>query len=507
MTVALNARNYVIVDEAFLSSTNTEQPNFTQCLENTENSTNLLTFIFNAYAAGNYTKISETESEKPAIGRGKCAQLYHYIATDIDLDSSEAAKYFDDSPTEGHRNLIIVTKTKLNLTTTACNYTDQAWDEETRSYDIDYCFIETKGVPKCRLWYSSYLLYVVAVCNAVKVVCMCLAANRLWDVREPILATVGDATASFLEFPDQMTQNRCIAVDNRSALQTYFSPTPAIYKRKREIPLFTAVKSQWILTMVFCSAYLIAASVLMSPSEGTSEGGIKLPGLNSFDDIGLVWMTMVANSPQVLLSLTYFLYNSLCSAQCAASEWASYLRLRKALRVTWPQGKQRSTYWLSLPYRHSLPLIGCLVLMHFLVSQSINILRTEMFDQFGKVMEEGINSKLSFSSIYLALAASVGGVMIYTQTFQALRGLDNRIPYHQNSSAMISAMCHASDPNECGKKYTKQELKQIATMPLMWGATRQPGCCDEIGGLEDVPGHCSFSAEAVELPIYGKKYE
>lgn len=40
-----------------------------------------------------------------------------------------------------------------------------------------------------------------------------------------------------------------------------------------------------------------------------------------------------------------------------------------------PQGEQRSTYWLQLPYAYSIPLITASATLHWLISQSIFLMR------------------------------------------------------------------------------------------------------------------------------------
>lgn len=82
--------------------------------------------------------------------------------------------------------------------------------------------------------------------------------------------------------------------------------------------------------------------------------------------------TLIANSPQIMASFIYFLYNSVFTNMLLGHEWATYSYKRKGLRVTTEgQGSQRSSYFLSLPYRWAIPLMATSSLMHWVVSQSI----------------------------------------------------------------------------------------------------------------------------------------
>lgn len=77
-------------------------------------------------------------------------------------------------------------------------------------YTIDSCWSETTGVAHCQLRFVPFILYTVIVCNAVKFLCMCIVAKYLSNLDEPILATIGDAVASFLDQPDATMKRLCL---------------------------------------------------------------------------------------------------------------------------------------------------------------------------------------------------------------------------------------------------------------------------------------------------------
>src|SRR5882762_8193321 len=59
----------------------------------------------------------------------------------------------------------------------------------------------------------------------------------------------------------------------------------------------------------------------------------------------------------------------------AGLEWSQMAWQKKSLRVSQnPQGEQRSSYFLQLPYRYAIPLLGFSAVMHWLVSRSIFVL-------------------------------------------------------------------------------------------------------------------------------------
>jgi len=73
---------------------------------------------------------------------------------------------------------------------------------------------------------------------------------------------------------------------------------------------------------------------------------------------GVVENALIANLAQPVLSLVYYIYNSCLTAMASAAEWDGFALNRKGLRVSGvPQGAQRSTHLLQLPYRFSIPLM------------------------------------------------------------------------------------------------------------------------------------------------------
>ena len=107
-------------------------------------------------------------------------------------------------------------------------------------------------------------------------------------------------------------------------------------------------------------------------SEQSANNGIISP-----TGLGLWGSTLLANSPQILLSVSYFAYNALYTRIQVEKEWNSYSTNYKPLRVTNPKGEQLSTYRLQLPYHYSIPLAAVSILLHWLVSNTIYVFLIE----------------------------------------------------------------------------------------------------------------------------------
>lgn len=125
-------------------------------------------------------------------------------------------------------------------------------------------------------------------------------------------------------------------------------------------------------------------------------------GLPRADPYGLIANVLLANLPQLLLSLTYICYNSTLSAFLVQREFSRMAaeKRRRTLRVSEPVGLQRSTYTISLPFRYGIPLYAASGIMHWLVSQSLFLARiTALEDQRGTVSVRDSFSTCGYSPI------------------------------------------------------------------------------------------------------------
>lgn len=85
---------------------------------------------------------------------------------------------------------------------------------------------------------------------------------------------------------------------------------------------------------------------------------------------------VVANIFLLVISFLYVFYSSLLTRMLVAMEWASLAKKSKFLRVSEPKGMQRSSYFLSVPFRYGTPLMISMATLHWLVSQSIFVAKT-----------------------------------------------------------------------------------------------------------------------------------
>jgi hypothetical protein len=198
----------------------------------------------------------------------------------------------------------------------------------------------------------------------------------------------------------------------------------------------------------------------------------------AFNARGAILTAWLANLPQAFLSFFYFSINRICTSICFAIEWNNYATKRKGLRVTSPQGEQRSTHFLQLPFRFAAPLTICSGILHWLLSQSLFLVRLEARSRDGKLVPTSlcacgysVLSYLVFTLVLLILVVTIGSLLV--------RKIAVHVPPARHCSLIISAACHPpTDDRGC-------HLKAV-----QWGVVEE--------GTESVTGHCTFTSWDVQ---------
>ncbi|KAI9876003.1 MAG: hypothetical protein M1830_007578 [Pleopsidium flavum] len=308
---------------------------------------------------------------------------------------------------------------------------------------IDYCLSE-KVSEECKLQFSLNLMIVVISCNVVKMLCLFFT---VWKQKQT-LVTIGCIAALCITsiLLDQGVQS----------LKQFGQPT--------------SVGALW--SMGFGA---VNANAILFP--GTRSRSTPATLLRS---------VLLGNLPQVILSFLYLMYNSLYTNMLLAHEWSQFAQVRKALRVTSPTGRQRSTYFLQLPYKYAIPLVISSGLMHWLVSQSIFLAHVTVLTNRGVEDPAADMTTCGYSCIAIIFVIIVGSLMVLAVIATGFRRLDPGIPLASSCSIAISAACHPP-----------QDDVNAAILPVMWGAVEEKN--------EDV-GHCTFTSMEVTPPVKGRLY-
>ncbi|KAH7062665.1 hypothetical protein B0J12DRAFT_564431 [Macrophomina phaseolina] len=373
---------------------------------------------------------------------------------------------------------------------------------------VQHCVVELVE-EQCKLQFSTKIAIAVVVANAVKAACI---ITMLLRNKSHYLVTLGDAIACFLESPDPETRGRCLhgkalMVKEWTWMTTHgltdpksITVEPEIYAPQRLRWAKAASKRRWWMTYLTYAAALIFACVAIpralagmptSPSALWAVGFGELHGNNllalSTTTMGSIF---VANVPQALLSYLYVGFNALYTCMLVAREWARYYAARKPLRVTSPLGKQRSTYWLQLPYRYALPLTVMSGLLHWLVSQSLFMVSVTILDNgSGERAPDRTVSTCGYSPVAIILTTAVGSVLVLGGLVLAARRYPAQMPLASSCSAAISAACHPPE-----------EDVSASMLPVQWGVVK-----GKEGGSAGVE-HISFTSFEVSPPLVGRMY-
>lgn len=228
---------------------------------------------------------------------------------------------------------------------------------------------------------------------------------------------------------------------------------------------------------------------------GTSSVAVVFYATSSDTDESFILKALIVNSPQIWLSAVYFLTNGFVTAICTQLEWTSYAKHRKGLRVSSDKcGSQRSTYFLQLPYRYSVPLLAIFGILHWLLSQSCfvtdeiwqNPASSEAFQDAFQLANVG------WSPLSTLIALSITAALMVFLIVQGLWKINTPMPLLGSCSAVIAAACQPTgDAPSRGAHLRK----------VKWGVICEP---TESGAGEI--GHCGFSDGYVGVPVEGNLY-
>lgn len=196
---------------------------------------------------------------------------------------------------------------------------------------------------------------------------------------------------------------------------------------------------------------------------------------------------LLVNTPQVLVSVVYVLYNAVLTSTVLTAESSAYSLVRRALRVSQPRGDQRSTYWLSLPYQYALPLMATMGILHWLISQSLFLVRFRLYPDHDSPEPRKTTSGCGWSPLAVFWSCVVGAVLILSLHLNSFRRLPQGMPVLSSCSAALSAASHREN----------REDEDMVERKLMYG---------DKGANGDGSSRVGFSAEEVDPLVDGTLY-
>ena len=335
------------------------------------------------------------------------------------------------------------------------------------------------------------------------------------------LITIGDAVASFLALPDSTTKGRClvsrdeIVKDIRRSRLHGKDLRPPAHPQKAHIQrrkwASSASWDRWTYTVSLFVIALITSFILLDraivairsfgiPNPLSIKMGSVTPaaivngwtiGLNGSPSSRILKSILIANTPQMIFSFLYLNLNGLLTTMWLAKEWSGFATQRKALRTSKPRGLQRSTHFLQLPYKISLPLMVLSGVLHWLISQSLFLAVVAEYNLKGDLVSPVSIASCGYSPIAMIITIVLGVLLVIATIALGQRKYDGSIPLAGSCSLVISAACHPPEWD------TDAALK-----PVLWGVI--PSSELGVGGNE--VGHCAFTSGEVEPLEEGKEY-
>ncbi|OTA93633.1 hypothetical protein M434DRAFT_41031, partial [Hypoxylon sp. CO27-5] len=368
------------------------------------------------------------------------------------------------------------------------------WFLGPKLYEVSHCRVQDPGTitNQCRFEYSPPIMITICALNGIKaIVMLCIWATRKWqdaertDADKAVLCTLGDAIASFMRRPDATTADMGLATK-----EDFIRRRPWKNRLERRNFWFKAASiRQWfVLLFLFCLTILIAAIILgmgfvslrhrkfsiIIPALWQLGFGNLTPytylfiGLPRKDPEGLISNVLLANLPQLILSILYTFYNAMLSTFLVQLEFSRmYLKQRKPLRVSEPIGIQRSSFYISLPLRYGIPLFTISGLMHWLISQSLFLARITAICADGdpescpggQVDLDNSFSTCGYSPIAVFITLLAAGFIILTMIAMGLRKYDGTMSMVSTNSMAISAACHV----------LQEDREDGHLLPIQWG--------------------------------------
>ncbi|KAI0861198.1 hypothetical protein F4860DRAFT_524624 [Xylaria cubensis] len=419
------------------------------------------------------------------------------------------------------------------------------FNDQFDSFRVDHCLAEPIQT-SCKVGISNVLLLIVILSILIKVI---QGGIVVWKLPSTSLVTPGDAIESFILYPDPVTEGlgTLDIVDARRIEYSGLKLTTEIQPRKWKesprrlrhiIPYGTWIKTYSLLFagVVLLSAGFAASSLSTrnnySESLDHSDGVLSIELWNYHQPPGYIATALFANTPQLILSVCYFSYNSLLTQFNVEKEWNAFSISYQPLRVSYPAGQQVSSYRLQLPYRYSVPLILVSIALHWVLSNAVFLYINEggyLSPSLGLYKFEGPSSisegsviAVGFSPLFfLVLFIASFLLIILPPVLLGFYKMKGRMVTGGWNSLVVSAACHVPNSendhieqslaDEAGTRaeytevtstaeedgvYYHNKLVDLSQRKLRWGVTELSGKLAKLISSEGRAGfHLGFGGE------------
>ena len=216
----------------------------------------------------------------------------------------------------------------------------------------------------------------------------------------------------------------------------------------------------------------------------------------------------LANTPHLVLTIAYYIWNSHLTVMLAASEYDKFAASTKdggvsnepfkkrGLRVSNPAKgtKQRATHFLTVPLKYWVWNTTFQAALHWLASQAIFFARVDVLDHWLEVTKFSI-SQVGYSVLGLLCFFTLSLLGFVAAVWTSVRRLKNDMPLAATCSGALSAACH---PANSALRHHEQEVH--------WGVEVVDDMADAAERGEKEVGHCTFTSLAAAYPVAGRLY-
>ncbi|KAI6763294.1 hypothetical protein HG531_013191 [Fusarium graminearum] len=301
--------------------------------------------------------------------------------------------------------------------------------EKHRVLQVDHCLSE-RFIAPCQVNVSNSLLLIACVMCTLKSM-LCILVLRLGGNESPLM-TPGDAIASFIAIPDEETKGMCTS--RMKDLATILVKEPHSTGGITENGKWLQGPRQWeadtstrrfgdaVPKTIWRMSYLLMGSSLVVATA-------------------MLILALLLQPLSLVLSVCYFTYNGLFTRMLSEFAWSKYSTEFRALRVTEPQGEQKSTYSLQLPYRFSVPIILVSTLLHWIYSNCIYVSHSHKYEAnwpYDVIFILGVqfSTKAILIGFYLSLGVTISPALL------AYLKLPGTMVIAGGNSTVISAAYH-----------------------------------------------------------------
>jgi hypothetical protein len=204
----------------------------------------------------------------------------------------------------------------------------------------------------------------------------------------------------------------------------------------------------------------------------------------------------IGSLPQVLISIAYIALNHHLTVMVQLRDWTRLALYPQPLRVSDPEpdSEQVSTYWLSLPYRYSIPQIISSVLLGWFTSQAIFFYRNTWYDNDGHDAKwvswySDYPYGVGYSALGVLCAIVFGMLVFLVSVALGFQKCAPGLPLSPTNSLVIAAACHPPEND-----------RHVARKKVQWGAVTTGN------EAERAMGHCTITSRKVESPKEGRLY-